>query len=76
MPLAVNVGDVATPNVFVWAIAVAPPLAKMPLAPDAGAPKVTLVPESRLPYSSSPSRPKDSRTNSSLAHFAKHQRLL
>jgi hypothetical protein len=42
--LAVNAGDVACPFDPVVAVAVAPPPAKVPLAPDAGAVKVTVAP--------------------------------
>jgi hypothetical protein len=47
-----NVGDVATPELLVCALAVVPPPAKVPPAPAPGALKKTLAPETRLPYAS------------------------
>ena len=44
VPLAVNTGDVATPLELVVAVAVLLPPAKVPLAPVAGAVKVTTTP--------------------------------
>jgi hypothetical protein len=50
MPLAVNVGAVATPEVFVTAVAVLVfVVANVPLAPVAGAVNVTVAPLTRLP---------------------------
>ena len=50
--MAVNFGEVATPEEFVLTIAVAPPPANVPLAPEVGALKVTLAPEIKLPLES------------------------
>ena len=44
-----NVGEVATPEALVVAVAVVPPPAKVPLAPDVGAENVTSTPASGLP---------------------------
>ena len=50
MPLAVNVGAVATPNVLVMAVAVlVPVVANVPEAPLAGAVNVTVAPLTRFP---------------------------
>jgi hypothetical protein len=50
--LAVKGGDAATPEVLVSRVAVIPPPAKVPLAPEAGALNVTLTPETGLPLAS------------------------
>jgi hypothetical protein len=50
VPFAVNIAEVATPDEFVTAV-VDPP-AKVPLAPDAGAVKVTTTPFTGLPPAS------------------------
>ena len=48
--MAVNVGAVATPDVFVIAVAVfVPVVANVPEAPPAGAVNVTVAPLTRLP---------------------------
>jgi hypothetical protein len=50
--LAVKAGDVATPEAFVCTVAVVPLPANVPPAPEAGALKVTLTPETKLPLAS------------------------
>jgi hypothetical protein len=50
--LAVKAGEVATPEAFVFTVAVVPPPAKVPLAPEAGALNVTLAAETKLPPAS------------------------
>ncbi len=47
--MAVNTGEVAMPDVLVATVAVAPPPAKVPLAPEAGALNTTLMPAIPLP---------------------------
>jgi hypothetical protein len=50
--LAVKTGEVAMPEVLVFTVAVIPPPANVPLAPEAGALNVTLAPEIALPLAS------------------------
>lgn len=45
-----NTVDVATPDAFVDAVAVALPPANVPLAPVEGAVKVTVAPDTPLPF--------------------------
>jgi hypothetical protein len=52
VPLAVNTGAVATPEALVVTIAVLDPPANVPLAPLAGAVKVTVAPETAFPNAS------------------------
>jgi hypothetical protein len=47
--LAVKEGEVATPEALVFTLAVVAPPANVPLAPEAGAVKVTVAAETRLP---------------------------
>lgn len=48
-PFAVKVEDLATPSVSVTSVSVAVPLAKVPLAPEAGAVNVTFSPAVKTP---------------------------
>ena len=50
--MAVKTGEVATPEVLAFTVAVIPPPAKVPLGPEVGALNVTLAPEIRLPLAS------------------------
>lgn len=52
VPLAVNVGDVATPDAFVVTATRPTPPVKVPVAPKPGAAKVTLTPATGLPPAS------------------------
>ena len=52
VPLAVNVGAIATPDAFVVAMAVRAPPVNVPLAPVLGAVNVTVTPLTGLPPAS------------------------
>ena len=50
VPFAVNVEEVAMPLSLVMSVSVVLPLAKVPLAPEVGAVKVTISPSVRTPF--------------------------